>query len=303
MRVRGAAGLVLALVLAAPVSAQPVDDLQAADALVQTIGWRLSHANARLCPRGAPGIGLLLGDALTFKDPAAARAAYGLAGDVAVAAVADRSPAAEAGLTANMVVTAVGDMPVGPAPRPGSWNRVWGLQTRLEQDAAGTGDVALTLAGGRVVHVRAAPSCAVRFIVDDGKDNAGATRIEVRVGRKALIQLGWDETLIAAIMAHELAHAALDHETVLGSGRRPAEAVRRTEREADRLSVWLLANAGYDPTAAPRMIARISPRGIFAAASRTHGSGRERASDMEVEIAVLRAAPDTDWSRRFRREP
>jgi len=303
MRARGAAGLALALMIAAPVSAQPVDDLQAADALVQTIGWRLSQANARFCPRGAPGIGLLLGDVLTFKDPAAARAVYGLTGDVAVAAVADRSPAAEAGLAANMVITAVGEMPVGSAPRPGSWDRVWSLQTRLEQDAANSGEVALTLAGGRVVHVKAAATCGVRFIVDDGKDNAGATRIQVRVGRKTLIQLGWDETLIAAIMAHEIAHAALDHETVLGPGRRPTAAVRRTEREADRLSVWLLANAGYDPAAAPRMIARISPRGIFAAASSTHGSGRERASDMEAEIAVLRAAPDADWSRRFRREP
>lgn len=303
MLARGVAALALALALAPPVSAQPVDDLQAADALVQTIGWRLSHANARFCPRGAPAIGLLLGDALTFEDPAAARAAYGLTGDVAVAAVAEASPAAEAGLTANMVVTAVGDMPVGPAPRRGSWDRVWGLQTRLEQDAASTGAVALTLAGGRVVKVTAVPSCAVRFIVDDGKDNAGATRIQVRVGRKALLQLGWDETLIAALMAHELAHAALDHETVLGPGRRPVAAVRRTEREADRLSVWLLANAGYDPAAAPRMIAAISPRGIFITASATHGSATARMRDIEAEIDALRAAPDADWSQRFRREP
>jgi hypothetical protein len=297
-----AAALAFGLVVAAPAATQPRDDLQVADALVQTIGWRLSHANARHCARGAPGTGLLLGDVQTFTDPAAARAAYGLSGDVAVAAVAAGSPAAEAGLVANMVVTAVAGAPVGAAPRAGSWDRVWALQARLEQAAAQTGEVSLTLADGRVVTVRAGPSCAVRFILDDGRDNAGATRTQVRIGRKALDQLGGDEALIAALMAHELAHAVLDHETVLGPGKPTVAAVRRTEREADRLSVWLLANAGHDPEAAPRMIRLLGPHGLFVTASPTHGKASTRAREMLAEIAELRAGPDADWARRFRPE-
>ena len=98
---------VAALALGTPASAQPVDDLQQDDAQVQTIGWRLSHANAGFCARAAPGIGLLLGDAQTFADPELARAAYGLSGDIAVAAVAAGSPAEAAGLAVNAVVTAV----------------------------------------------------------------------------------------------------------------------------------------------------------------------------------------------------
>jgi len=35
---------VLALVFAVPAIAQPADNLQREDALVQSIGWRLSHA-------------------------------------------------------------------------------------------------------------------------------------------------------------------------------------------------------------------------------------------------------------------
>lgn len=296
-------GAVLALIIAAPAAAQPVDELQQDDALVQTIGWRLSHANARFCPRGAPGIGLLLGDAQTFADPAAAHAAYGLKGDIAVAAVAADSPAEAAGLAANTEITAVSGTPIGPPPRKGSWDRVWALQARLEQAAAQTGEVSLTLADGRVVTVQAEPSCGVRFILDDGKDNAGATRRQVRIGRESLDRLGRDEAMIAAVLAHELAHAALDHETVLGPGERSTVAVRRTEREADRLSVWIMATAGYDPEAALRMIRLIGPRGILVIPGASHGKASTRAREMAAEIAVMRAAPDTDWALRFRREP
>ena len=300
---RGRPGLVLALAFAGPAAAQPVDDLQREDALVQSIGWRLSHANARFCPRAAPGIGLLLGDLQTFQDPAAARAAYGLSSDIAVAAVAADGPAARGGLDTNQLITAVAGTPIGPAPRRGSWDRVWALQTRLEQTVATTGAIALTLADGRVLTVAGAPSCAVRFILDDGKDNAGATRAQVRVGREALAQLGGDEAMIAALMAHELAHAALDHETLLDALGRSTANVRRTEREADRLSVWLLKNAGYDPETAPHMIVRVKPRGLLVVASPSHGTSRTRAREMAAEIAVLCAAPDADWAARFRREP
>lgn len=299
----GVAALAVALAFAAPSAAQPVDDLQAADERVQTIGWRLSHANARQCLRGAPGIGLLLGDMQTFSDPAAARAAYGLPGDIAVAAVAADGPAAAAGLAANMAITAVAGEAIGPPPPIGKWDRVWALQVRLEQAAAQTGEVALTLADGRVVTVRAAPSCAVRFFLDDGHDDAGATRTHVRIGRKMLSRLSGNEDLVAALLAHELAHAALDHETVLGPGNRTVDAVRRTEREADRLSVWILAKAGYDPAAAPQMVRRISPHGLFMVAAPTHGKASTRAKLITAEIAVMNAAPDRDWALRFRPEP
>lgn len=294
---------VAALALGTPASAQPVDDLQQDDAQVQTIGWRLSHANAGFCARAAPGIGLLLGDAQTFADPELARAAYGLSGDIAVAAVAAGSPAEAAGLAVNAVVTAVDGVPVGPAPRKGSWDRVWALQTRLEQAAARAGKVSLMLGGGRVVTVMAAPSCAVRFILDDGKNNAGATRSQVRIGREALDQLGGDEAMIAAVLAHELAHAALDHETLLGPGKRSTNAVRRTEREADRLSVWIMANAGYPPEAALRMIRLIQPRGLLVIPGASHGKASTRMKEMAAEIAVMRAQPDMNWALRFRREP
>ena len=112
-----------------------------------------------------------------------------------------------------------------------------------------------------------------------------------------------DEPLIAAMIAHEMAHAVLDHQTRIEAAHRAVGVVRACEREADRLSIWLLAVAGYDPQAAPRMIARIGPGFQILFPSASHGSWKGRVRDMTAEIATLHAAPDMDWRSRFRREP
>lgn len=296
--------LVLCAALALPAAAQPVDELQAGDALVQTIGWRLARANAAFCTRTAPGIGLLLQDARTFNDPAAARATYGLTGDISVGAVAAGSPAARAGLAANATLSAVAGQAVSAIPpaQGRGWSRVLALQERMEETAASKGHVELTLADGRVVTISGEPACAVRFLLDDGKGNAGASRKEARIGRRMVDDVGAEPDMVAAVLAHELAHAALDHQTLLERTHRAVAVVRTTEREADRLSVWLLANAGYDPQAAVRMMARIGPKHQFILAPATHGGWKSRVAEMSAEIAALRAAPDGNWRTHFRRE-
>lgn len=303
---RGLAAFLALASLAGPAAAQPVDELQRDDALVQSLGWQLSHANAGFCARGAPGIGLLLADAQTFDDPALARQTYGLSGDIAVAAVAADGPAARAGLVANATVTAIEgtvitDIP--PPPPDDSWARVLGLQQRIERALAQSGKVSLTLGDGRVMTVRGAPSCGVRFILDDGQGNAAASRDQIRIGRKTLRKMGDNPVMIAAILAHELAHSALDHESiVVTSKRKPGTAIRRCEREADRLSVWILANAGFDPAAAATMNERLAAGKLTVFASPTHGSTGARVARIRAEIAQMATAPDRDWARRFRRE-
>jgi hypothetical protein len=291
--------------LAGSVAAQPVDQLQRDDEAVQSLGWRLSHANAPFCARATPGIGLLLADAQTFDDPSRARQTYGLTGDIAVAAVAADGPAARVGLAANSTVMAIdGALVTGLAPPPSddSWARVLELQHQIERALARSGAVSLTLADGRVVAVRGAPSCGVRFILDDGRGNAAASRDQVRIGRETLRKLGDDPAMIAAVLAHELAHAALDHESVITSTPNSRAAIRRCEREADRLSVWILANAGFDPAAAATMNERLAAGVLELIASSTHGSTRDRVSRIRAEIAQMESAPDRDWAQRFRRE-
>lgn len=187
------------------------------------------------------------------------------------------------------------------------------LQDRLEQAVRRKGAVTLTLAGGQSLTISGQTVCTVRFLMDDSTGNAGANRDIVRIGRPMAEALHWDEAEVAALMAHEMAHAVLDHQTWLAHG----GSTRKAEREADRLSVWLLANAGYDPQAAPRWIAKIGPRyQIGFLVSPSHGGWRTRARDMTAEIATMQAAragsqeagsqeagsQEADWPRLFRRE-
>jgi hypothetical protein len=302
-----------------PAPLQPADEIQKDDQLVQSIGWKLARANARFCARAGPGVGIMLQDARTFDDPALARAVYGLSGDIGSAAIAADGPAAATGLPLNATLTAIDGLAITslPEPRPGHWDRQMALQDRLEQAVRRKGAVTLTLAGplagGQSLTISGQTVCTVRFLMDDSTGNAGANRDIVRIGRPMAEALGWDEAEVAALMAHEMAHAVLDHQTWLAHG----GSTRKAEREADRLSVWLLANAGYDPQAAPRWIAKIGPRyQIGFLVSPSHGGWRTRARDMTAEIATMQAAragspeagsqeagsQEADWPRLFRRE-
>ena len=88
---------------------------------------------------------------------------------------------------------------------------------------------------------------------------------------------------------------------------RKRRAVRLTEREADRLMPWLLANAGYDPGAAHRFMVRWGKKhdpGVFR--KRTHDGWDERAEFIAAEIPLverlLKSEGHADWSRHFWRE-
>ena len=135
------------------------------------------------------------------------------------------------------------------------------------------------------------PACRVRVLVDDGKGYAVATRDEVHIGRRHFAETGGDEAIGAAMIAHELAHAMLDHEAELRVSHRDTAVVRRAEREADRLSVWLLANAGYDPAAALAFQRTVIARhNGFLTMDPTHGGWRERSRVIAAEIDAMNAA-------------
>jgi predicted Zn-dependent protease len=100
-------------------------------------------------------------------------------------------------------------------------------------------------------------------------------------------------------MAHEFAHNILRHRDRLNAARasrgvlgvgRGVSSIRQTEIEADRLSVYLMERAGYDPGAAVRFWTRYGPHPLNFLRSRDHPAWRERVRLMEVEIAKIRAA-------------
>ncbi|WP_420384275.1 hypothetical protein [Novosphingobium sp.] len=305
--------LALLVGIATPACAQPVDDLERDDSQALSAAWRLQTGNARYCPHVTRQTGIQLEDTAVYAQPALVRSTYGLTGDIYIGAIAATGPGAAVPVNATVMAIDGRRMSALPAPdHDAPFTRWHTAQAMLDDDAARDGHVDLTLSGPgarpgtetRTVHIVAVPACKVTVKVDDQQSYASANREEIRLGRHYLDAAHGDPDLIAALIAHEMAHAVLDHQTQLEASNKAMAVVRRTEHEADRLSVWLLANAGYPPEAAIALQAQVIARliGPFNI-DLTHGGWHSRAARIEHEIATLKAAPDADWPKRFVREP
>lgn len=287
------AALVTALSLALPpVPAAASDDraafysaLAQQEARLAGISYRLTTASARWCPEVTPQPGWVLGDLRRFPDDdrTAASGIYGGAEGPFIAAVAPGSPAERAGLTRGTRIAAINGDPIVPA---GDGPTI-GIDTALAKlytlDPAGAWTITDT--AGRLYPVAPAPGCASAFRIELGGAQAAANGILVRVTQKLAESITADDEL-AAVVAHELAHNILRHRDRLGSDRSAAR-VRQTEFEADRLAVWLMADAGYDPAAAIRFWGR-HKRPLIRAAS--HPPRSERIAAIESEMAAMAAA-------------
>lgn len=294
------------LLLGSAAVAQPVDDLERDDSLAISIAWRLQTANAAFCARSLPATGIQLEDTAVYGDPALARSTYGLSGEIYIGALAQTGPGTAAGLTVNTTITAIDGQAMTALPAPSRhdpFERLRQAQALLDDAAARDRTVTLTTADRNDVQVTTVPACHVLVRIDDEKNYANATRDEIRLGRRHFDDAHGDPDLIAAMIAHEMAHAVLDHQSAVEASHRSLPVVRRTEREADRLSVWLLANAGFPPEAAIRFQQTVIAHYVgFLAFDPSHGSWRDRARVIAAEIATLKSAPDSDWAHRFRRE-
>ncbi|QNE05652.1 M48 family metalloprotease [Croceicoccus marinus] len=302
------AALALAAAPAAPArEADSYRQLQALDARVQSIGWRLVRANAPFCTVTLPAIGLLLQDSHSWSDPAAMRDALGLASDITVGAVAEGSPAQRAGLAANQPVLAIAGKPFPDSP-PGDYRRLAALHDRIDDALRGGGTVALTIGTGtgqQTLSIAGEPACASRFELLTGGDSARADGARVLVTR-ALVDAVAEDDLLAAAIAHELAHNLLRHPQKRTEEGKGWNRIRHDEREADRLSVWLLANAGFDTADAVRFQREWMRGRDWGFLAPTHDAWDERIDMIEEERALIarQAAQGIrpgshNWSARF----
>jgi predicted Zn-dependent protease len=94
------------------------------------------------------------------------------------------------------------------------------------------------------------------------------------------------------VAAHELSHNLLAHRDRINAAKSgKTRLIKSTEEEADRLSVWLMANAGYDPQAAITFWERYGAEtglGIFTAP--THYRWQDRVAMLRREIEAMQAA-------------
>lgn len=303
--------------------AMRLDGLIAQDRRVAEVAWRLAKANAALCPVVTTRAGWSLHSANQY-GPALrplVEQRFGLHGDLpGVLASPGGSPAALAGLGEGDLITTVNGaaLAVGAAPsQASSSGRFDGLQANLAvlDDAAAQGPLILTVRRGdraRTVTVQPIAACAYVTQIEASEDLSGRSDGRHVFISSGLAALARTDDELAFFLAHELAHAVLEHRTAPDVvGMRGAANSRITlrrgrsssaEADADAMGLYLLARAGYDPQAAVEALtvyAAASPLSRFPQISLTGGDlyrspeGRRRALEpILVDIARRQLASE-----------
>jgi hypothetical protein len=278
------------------------EEVRKADLDLARIGWRLITANAPLCDKLEPGIGLQLHtlDQFDAGDRDAAQSHFGFATQVAIEGVIPQSPAEKAGLRADDSLVRVGTIDIAALPgRPHTIDRLVAAQNAIASLPPTLPIEVDALRGGVPVHVTVQPIAACKswfelLLVKDFKISGNESRVRI----SARFFSEYPEGQVAAIIAHELAHNVLRHPDRLAAQRvnygmlsgfgRNVKYFRQTELEADILSIYLLINAGYDPAAAPAFWRSFGPDKVGSIfRSRSHPHWRDRVATLESEIAKL----------------
>lgn len=283
-------------------------ELRAKDARVARLGYQLATANAPYCEDVVPATGLLLHDMMAYGDPDAVRKALGLTSDIGIQAVVPGSPADQAGLAVDQSIARVASVAVAnmPADRKKRWRRLENIRTSMAAVLAQTGQLSIARTGERDLILKGTPACRSRFEVGPLGKRAVANGERVVIGDR-FPGHDWPDDLLAAVIAHELAHNVLGHRKWFDANGRKQKYVRLTEREADRLAPWLLANAGFEPSAALRFMQTWGPLhsgGLLR--KRTHEGWDERAEHIAAEIRLVEQhrvdSGRADWKTHFQRE-
>lgn len=306
---RLAAGIsALLAAAAAPAEAGAADPLLALrelDQRVATVGHRLATGALDLCSEREWQYGFFIHDLSQYgrdhRD--AAIRSFGLDRGPAVLALAAGGPAEQAGLRLDDVLLALdGEALPAPDPTASGFAPVAAMLDRIEA-AFGDGSAEIEVLRGEERLTLAIPAergCVTRFqLVPSRELNARADGRYVQL-TTAIGGYVEDEAELAAVVAHELAHNILQHRRRLdaagvsrgffGNFGRNAGLFRMTEDEADRLSIYILDRAGYDPQAAVRFWRRFGPRGLGLFGSPRHHGWRSRVAAFEEEIAALAEA-------------
>ncbi|NRD89448.1 hypothetical protein C8024_08305 [Sphingopyxis sp. BSNA05] len=289
--------------------------LQLLDQRMNAIGFRLISANAAYCDQKAATTGLLLNDVAQYADQETARFALGFDGAIGITAVAPDSPAAAAELSPGNSLLAINnkaiediavDLSQSSSEEP-AYRRINTINRVFRQMLA-AGDVQLTISEGgvrRTVPIKPVETCTGQFQIRVSADRSATADGRLVSVSSQLAEYFLSDDEFAAVVAHELAHNLLKHRDRLdaqqvnrgffGQLGKSAGRIRETEIEADRLSVWLMANAGYDPQAAIAFWTRYGKehgKGIFSAS--THYRWKKRVQLFEEEIAKMDAMEPVD---------
>lgn len=279
-------------------------NIAALDLRVATLGEALAVAAHGLCTGPVARTGMDLHSRAQYGRLTAQQATtmFPAANGVAVLLVVPGSPADRAGLRSGDGLIAMDGVPV---PVTAASARPDYASTR---DALDRLDAALADGVARL-HVRRSDGsdhqlllhgingCPTRFQMDPGGGlEALADGLYVRIGQ-TMVETAADDDVLAASIAHELAHNILHHrqrQNAAGMRRglarmfgRSAALSRAAEAEADRLTPWLMARAGRDPGAALRWLDLLQSR--IGPSAPTHPSWARRHAIINEQLLVIAA--------------
>lgn len=297
--------------IAVPVAAGSF--LRADDHRIVSIVYRLGLAGVAHCPATMPLTGLAFHHLGEYRpqDRAEAIAQYHVDRGIGILSVVEGSAGARAVLKAGDVILSVNGIAF-PSPAAIAAERDEDERRRrmvvseeMLETALREGPARIEVLRGGVdrliVTLGSRPGCPARGrLARSGQNNAFAD------GRYAIMTTGFlgffrSDDELAVALAHELSHNILRHPQQLEAQGVPngmmrhigrnARLVRATEVEADRLSVRLLASAGYDLDAIMPFWRRLHGRAdSMLTLISAHPSLRARETYINAAIAEVRAA-------------
>ncbi|CAN7275430.1 M48 family metalloprotease [Brevundimonas sp. LjRoot202] len=246
---------------------QRLTSLIALDEQVARVAQRLLEANAGLCPTVRLSAGWALHSARQYSPELRgyAEQRFGLEGDLpGVLAAPPGSPAAEAGVRQGDLLLSTATVALDPGDG-GRAPEFEGLAENVRRiDAAlANGPTRFTLRrDGRRQEITIQPRRACGYEVqlnpsDELNARADGRRLFIST---ALASFARNDDELAVILGHELAHHVLRHRhwsDTGGAARQVNEAAwaadggeGNAEQQADRVGLYLLARAGFDPAVA-----------------------------------------------------
>lgn len=265
------------------------------DAAVARIGSVLVSANAAFCAgqRDVPGMVVQRLDQYAPRFRAAALSRFARPALPSIVALVPGSVAANAGLRTGDVLVAVNGVSVPALPDPHGNARFEPTAAVLDRiDAAiATGRLTIDIMrNGSTATVAAVPipACRARFqVMPQRAMKASADGLYVQI-TDSLVEFAVGDGELASVLAHELGHNILRH--AARNVRRSRATTLASEIEADRLSPYLMAAAGYDPRDALRYWHRHgAERGDRIFRKGTHPRWRDRVKLIGIEVDRIAA--------------
>ena len=269
--------------------------LHAQDVRLAVIAERILEANLPLCRNTMPLTGMILHSQDQYRDPIPD---WFDGGPLAVSSIIPGAAADLAGFQSSDAILAINGTPIADLEITDEQPlRDFAFAALAADENSGT--LALSIKReGQTLDLPLEANQGCRVLVEVLADNDEIARSDGRVLQISYgMAIKLSDKQLAAVFAHELAHAVLEHRRRLteagvatgffGEFGRNRRLQRIVEEEADLLSVHLLHNAGFDPQIAPGFWhseeGRSFDSGIFR--SGRYASPNERAEMMSEEIA------------------